>query len=231
VKKNQIMLVYAAMLTLSAVTTLWSADYGRVQGQALVLAVRGNVEVQINGAWSPLQVNQVVPSGVKVRSGPDATADLSVNGASIIRITPNTTLAILEVFRAGPGSETDSATALELQLGSVVGQVRKSSAGSRCEIRAPHGLAGFGADVAADFRMAVAPKAEGDRSLASFYSHTGELTVSAVINRGEPPTVKVVRAGEQWTPGKGDLAPTPPTVVQTDLALIGDLVKENAAVQ
>jgi hypothetical protein len=63
----------------------------------------------------------------------------------------------------------------------------------------------------------------GGAYVVTFTSVTGELTVSAVINPGESPVVKVLRTGESWTPGNGDVVPAPPQIIQNALAQINSI--------
>ncbi len=128
-------------------------------------------------------------------------------------------MTIPEMFRVGPGREADTDTTLDLQLGTVLGNVKKLSASSRYEIRTPHGVAGIRGT---DFQVTVVMET-GGAYVVTFTSVTGELTVSAVINPGESPVVKVLRTGESWTPGNGDVVPAPPQVIQNALAQIGSI--------
>lgn len=216
-KKIQTILACAVALAFLGATSLRSAENGRVEGKAIVRAVHGNVEYQENGSWAPLRPNKELNPGVKVRTGPDSFTDLSVNGfTSTVRIQDNTTMVIPEMFRVGPGREADTDTTLDLQLGTVIGNVKKLSASSRYEIRTPHGVAGIRGT---DFQVTVVMETGGGY-VVTFTSVTGELTVSAVINPGEAPVVKVLRTGESWTPGNGDIVPTPPQIIAADLGII-----------
>ena len=219
-KKIQSVVACALALTFIGAANLSSAQSGRVEGKAIVRAVHGNVEAQENGSWVPLRPNKELDPGVKIRTGPDSSTDLSVNGySSTVRIQENTTMVIPEMFRVGPGREADTDTTLDLQLGTVLGNVKKLSASSRYEIRTPHGVAGIRGT---DFQVTVVME-PGGGYVVTFTSVTGELTVSAVINPGEAPVVKVLRTGESWTPGNGDVVPTPPQIIAAALAEINSL--------
>jgi hypothetical protein len=216
-KKIQSIVAGALALAVIGAANLWAAENGRVEGKAVARAVHNNVEYQANGSWTPLRPNMELNPGVKLRTGPDSSADLSVNGnTSTVRIQENTTMVIPEMFRVGPVRGADTDTTLDLQLGTVLGNVKKLSASSRYEIRTPHGVAGIRGT---DFQVTVVMETGGGY-VVTFTSVTGELTVSAVINPGEAPVVKVLRTGESWTPGNGDVLPTPPQVIQAALAEI-----------
>jgi hypothetical protein len=219
-KKIQCVVSCALALALVGMANQSSAESGRVEGKAIVRAVHGNVEAFENGAWAPLQPNKELSPGVKLRTGPESSADLSVNGySSTVRIEENTSMTIPEMFRVGPGREADTDTTLDLQLGTVLGNVKKLSASSRYEIRTPHGVAGIRGT---DFQVTVVMET-GGAYVVTFTSVTGELTVSAVINPGESPVVKVLRTGESWTPGNGDVVPAPPQIIQNALAQINSI--------
>jgi hypothetical protein len=216
-KKIQCVVACAVALAIVGVVSLRSAEMGRTEGKAIVRAVHGNVEFQSEGSWMPLRPNKELDPGVKIRTGPDSSTDLSVNGStSTVRIQENTTMVIPEMFRVGPVRGADTDTTLDLQLGTVLGNVKKLSASSRYEIRTPHGVAGIRGT---DFQVVVSMEVGGGY-VVTFTSVTGQLTVSAVINPGEAPVVKVLRTGESWTPGQGDVVPTPSEIIAAANAAI-----------
>jgi hypothetical protein len=205
-RKIQISMACALALAFVGVATLKSAEDGSVQGKATVRAKHGNVEYQSGGSWVPLQINAELDAGVLIRTGPESTADLSVNGlSSALRVEPDTTVAIPTMTRSDSSRDADQDTMLDLQDGAILGNVKKISANSRYEIKTPHGVAGIrGTD------YHVRSKLESDgRHTVTFTSITGQVIVSAVVDPGGPTIVKVLRDGESWTPGNGDVVPTP----------------------
>jgi hypothetical protein len=198
-KRPQIMLVCALVLALAGVTTLHSAEEGVKQAKATVRSVHGTVDYQDkqNGAWLPVKPNMKFAAGITIRTGVDGGADISVNGtASAIRLTNNTTLQIPTMSYVGSAREGDTTTMLNLESGSVIGNVKKISANSRYEIMSPHGVAGIRGT---DFAVEAIPTPEG-RFDVTFSSITGVITVSAVIN-GVTVT-HTLTTGMSWEIGK-----------------------------
>src|SRR5665213_171655 len=207
-KRIQNIIVCALGLALAGVTSLHSAEEGRLEGKAIVRAVHGDVTYQENGSWMPLKNNSELAAGVSIRTGAASTADIQVNGKSAVRVTENTTMQIPTMTYTGTRREGDTETMLDLESGSVLGNVKKLSANSRYEIKTPHGVAGIRGT---DFEVTVKPQGDG-RFVVTFTSVTGQLIVSAVVEGNT--VVKVLRTGESWTPGDGDVRPTPVELIQ-----------------
>jgi hypothetical protein len=169
------------MFAVAGVLSLHAAEEGMKQGKATVRSVHGTVDYQAdpNGAWMPVRPNMKFPAGVTFRTGPDGTADISVNGtASAVRITNSTVLQIPTMSYVGSAREGDTTTMLNLQTGSVIGNVKKITANSRYEIMSPHGVAGIRGT---DFGVDAIPLQDGKFDV-TFKSITGVITVSAIIN-------------------------------------------------
>lgn len=218
-KKILSIVACAVALALVGVATLRSAELGRTEGKAIVRAVQGNVQVESAGAWVKLKANSELAPGTRIRTGPDSYTDLFVNSSSTVRITENTTLVIPEMFRVGSVREGDSETTLDLQDGTILGQVKKLSANSVYHIKTPHGIAGIRGT---DFQVTAVVQPNGSY-LVTFTSVTGELTVSAAVGPNGDIQVKVLRTGESWTPGQGDPFPTPPAIINAARTIIQEL--------
>jgi hypothetical protein len=198
-KRTQIILACALALTLAGVTALHAAEEGLKQGKAIVRSCHGIVQYQTqpNGAWLPVKVDMKFSAGVTVRTGPDGSADINVNGtSSTVRMTNNTTLQIPTMSYVGSRQEGDTTTMLNLETGTVIGNVRKISANSRYEIMSPHGVAGIRGT---DFAVEVIHLPDGNVRV-TFDSITGIITVSAVIN-GVTVT-HTLTTGMRWEIGK-----------------------------
>jgi hypothetical protein len=223
----QISMAGALALAFVGVATLNAAEEGSVQGTAIVRAVHGNVEYQSGGGWTPLKVNAELDAGVVVRTGPESSADLSVNGrTSALRIEAETTLGIPTMSRTDSSHDADEQTMLDLQDGAILGNVKKITANSQYEIKTPHGVAGIrGTD------YHVQSKLEPDgRHRVTFTSITGQVIVSAVVDPGGPSVVKVLRDGESWTPGYGDVQPTPVYELQLFTGELAELMAANGPI-
>ena len=180
-KKTKIIFACALVLALAlaGLTTLRAAEEGHKEGKATVRTVHGTVQYLDNGAWLPVKPNMKFAAGVTIRTGADGAADISVNGmASAVRLTNNTTLQIPTMTYVGTPREGDTTTMLNLDSGSILGNVKKISANSRYEIMTPHGVAGIRGT---DFAVEAIPT-DGWQVRVTFSSITGMITVSAVID-------------------------------------------------
>ncbi|MGP8201313.1 MAG: FecR domain-containing protein [Limisphaerales bacterium] len=198
-KRTQIIIACALALILAGATTLRSAEEGIKQAKATVRACHGKVDYQDtqNGPWLPVKPNMKFSAGITLRTGPDGAADISVNGnSSAVRMTNNTILQIPTMSYVGSAREGDTTTMLNLETGTVIGNVKKISANSRYEIMTPHGVAGIrGTDFAVEcVRM------DNHTFDVTFNSITGVITVSAVIN-GQTVT-HTLTTGQSWEIGK-----------------------------
>jgi hypothetical protein len=216
-KKIQTIVACAAALVLVGVYNLKAADTAKIATKATVRSIHGSVTYQTpSGAWEPLKINMELDAGVNIRTGADSYTDLSINGVtSVARITENTMIAIPEMDRVGAGRDADTETTLDLTTGTVLGNVKKLSANSHYEIKTPHGVAGIRGT---DWQVTV-----GLDGVTTFTSVQGQLIVSAVLNN--VPVVKVLRDGESWTPGVGDVVPVPMNVLQQLITDIGNIPK------
>jgi hypothetical protein len=205
-RKIQISVACAVALAFVGVATLESAEDGSVQGKAIVKTVHGNVQYQSGGGWSELRPNTVLEAGAVIRTGPDSSADVSVNGlSSAMRVEADSTVAISSMTRTDSSRDADSETLLDLQDGAILGNVKKISANSRYEIKTPHGVAGIRGT---DYHIKSKMEADG-RHRVTFTSISGQVIASAVVDPGGPSVVKVLRDGESWTPGYGDVVQIP----------------------
>lgn len=221
-RKIQTIVACAAALALLGVSTLKAAENDSLQGKATVKSVHGNVDYQSGGSWMPVKVNMELDAGVVIRTGPQSTCDLSVNGlSSAVRLEADTTMAIPTMTRTAPTHDADMETMLDLQNGSILGNVKKISANSRYEIKTPHGVAGIRGT---DFQVTVVMNADGTYTV-TFTSISGQVIVSATETPGGPIVVKVLRDGESWTPGQGDVHPTPTYLLTQWLTEITQLVQ------
>jgi hypothetical protein len=200
--------VCAFGLALAGVISVHAAEEARLEGKAIVRAVHGQVTYQENGSWMPLKNNAELRAGVTIRTGPDSTADIQINGKSAVRVTADTTMQIPNMTYTGSRREGDTDTMLDLKTGSILGNVKKLSANSRYEIKTPHGVAGIRGT---DFEVTVTPDNAG-RFTVTFTSVTGQVIVSAVVEGNT--VVKILHTGESWTPGDGDVRPTPVQIIQ-----------------
>lgn len=92
------------------------------------------------GNWSALKANQVVPPGTWLATGEHSGADLFLNN-SVVRISPNTLLAVETLSAAFQGTEMVYRTRLDLKQGEILGNVKKLASASSYELATPRGVA------------------------------------------------------------------------------------------
>jgi len=121
-----------------------SASAALQQGKAIVQSVKGTAEYSTGGAWAPLKSGTVLGSGAVVKTGPESEINLNlgVNGQSIV-VIENTTLGIDKLVFDHTGADTVAETQLDLKVGRILGDVKKSSPASRFEVKTPTGVAGI----------------------------------------------------------------------------------------
>ena len=169
---------------------------------ALVFHVTGAAKYQVaGGAWLPMVKGDQLPVGATIQTGPDAKADLSMEGdAIIIHVNTNTTVK-LEKMAQMAGGAGDSDTQVNVRAGQITGNIKKLSKASHFDIKTPKGVAGIRGT---EFNIKVELLPDGTFRV-TFTSVTGELVVAAIIN-GVVQT-QALSDGQSWTPGS-DAVPT-----------------------
>jgi hypothetical protein len=219
-KRFQTIAAYFLVLALVGVSSLKSAEPGRMLGKAVVRTVHGTAQYSFGGVTSDLKPGMKLDAGVTVITGPDSYVYLSVNGSmSAVRVSADTTLILEKMDRIGPGRDGDTETMLNLQAGTILGQVQKVSANSRYEITTPHGVAGIRGT---DWNVAVTALANGQYEV-TFEAVQGTLVASAVVNGNL--TTKTLNGGESWTVG-GDVIPVQIQLLQWQLDQINLMINE-----
>jgi hypothetical protein len=221
-KRFQTIAAYLLVFVLAGVSSLKSAEPGRIQGRASVRTVHGQATFSFGGVTKPLTPGMMLDAGVTINTGPDSYVYLSVNGSmSAVRVSSDTTLVLEKMDRLSPGRDGDTETMLNLQVGSILGQVQKVSANSRYEITTPHGVAGIRGT---DWSVTVTALANGQYEV-TFTSVQGTLVASAVVN-GALQT-KTLNGGESWIVG-GDVIPVQIQLLQWQLDQINLMINDIA---
>jgi hypothetical protein len=193
-KPIQTFMVRAIALALLSATILLAAEAPK-NAKAIVRAVHGTAKCRIRGQWSQLLPNMELLPGTKIRTGPDSYVSLNVNGLkSTLRISQNTAVTLTKMEAFGVTADSDTDTVLDLQAGTVLGEVKKLSLASRYDIRVPNGTASIRGG---DFQVSVVPQA-GTAATVTFTAVTGTV-VASVIVKGRS-SVQVLHAGQSWTP-------------------------------
>jgi hypothetical protein len=115
---------------------------------------------------------------------------------NVIRLTPNSKLAIDKLTTTDTEADTVSDTELDLQQGRIFASVKKLSATSQYLVKVPNGIAGVRGT---EFTMSA------DGATAVFSSGNGGLVISLSIG-GIAKTI-LVPVGQVLNPSTGDLIP------------------------
>lgn len=168
------------------------------QGSAKVLQIKGSAKYSVEGGvWVPLKTGATLKPGAIIQTAPESIVDLDLGAnGPIIRVTPSSTLSLDKLNHAGTGIDRVIETRVNVQNGTIVGNVTKLAKASKYEIKTPNGVAGIRGT---DYAVSVKPRGDGTYDV-TFTDITGTLVVAALVN-GNPETV-VLNAGESWTPGK-----------------------------
>jgi FecR protein len=222
-KRVQTIAAYLMVLAVAIVSSLKAAEPGRIQGHATVRTVHGTASFSFGGQSQVLKPGMMLDPGVTITTGPDSYIYLNINGSmSAVRVSADTTLILEKMDRIGSGREGDTETMLNIQAGSILGQVQKVGANSRYEITTPHGVAGIRGT---DWSVVVTALANGQFEV-TFESVQGTLVASAVVN-GALQT-KTLNGGESWTVG-ADVVPVQIQLLQWQLDQINLMISEITA--
>lgn len=166
---------------------------------AVVRAVHGYVSNSFNGITEKTRPNFKLPSGTMIATSHDSYVDLQVNGrASIIRVTADSSVNLVQMDSFGNGPAADTQTKIKLISGTILGSVRKLAANSTYEIITPDGIVGIRGT---DFEVSVQAQ-NGGSPRSTYRCVTGQIVVQSTAFSGDPVT-QILNTGESWTPGKG----------------------------
>jgi hypothetical protein len=197
------------------IATLSFSAQAAQQGTARVTRLHGMARYSTgNNVWLPVSVGTILKPGAVIQTASESSVDLVLSGEeggrpspvvnvnpgniktfspgsdslqNVVRLRENTLLAIDKLSWEQTGADTVTDTQLDLRAGTIFGNVKKSSAASRYEIKVPNGVAGI-------------------RGTLYSISANGVLTVyigSVVVTYLNPKNpdetiTKVVSAGQQY---------------------------------
>jgi hypothetical protein len=219
-KRNGIMNKWIASGVAVLALSVFSAQAQMQQGTAEVRNISGSAKYSSGGGvWVPLKVGTVLRPGSVVQTAADSTVDLDLaQNGPVVRVTGDTTLGIdrLNFQRGGGDAGTTIDTQLDLQVGRILGHVKKMTASSKYEIKLPNGVAGIRGT---DYDISVRPLGN-NRYDIRVTSIEGTLIGSAVVN-GQTYT-GVVNTGESWSPETG-VTRAPAPLLAEARRIIGDI--------
>jgi hypothetical protein len=168
-------------------------------GYATVVRVAGIASYSLgDDVWHPLLAGKYLPVGAVIRTGHNGVVDVVLGKAvgispaadspirgmtgfkpsaeqNVIRLTPETTLAIDKLTTTDTGADTVSDTELDLKKGTIFASVKKLSGASQYLIKLPSGIAGVRGT-----KFSIS--ANGDTAV--FESHGGGVVLSLVTPSG-----------------------------------------------
>lgn len=179
------------------------------EGSAKVRSIRGSAKYSNGGGvWVPLKVGTTLKQGATIQTAPESIVDLYLgDNGPVVRVTPNTTVALEKLTHSGSGMDSVIETRLDLKNGTIIGNVKKLAKASKYEIKTPNGVAGIRGT---DFVVTAKKLPDGSYEV-TFTSVNGTLVVAAIVD-GNPQTV-VLNSGESWTPGS-EVVPTPAQLLE-----------------
>ncbi|MBI2950135.1 MAG: FecR domain-containing protein [Verrucomicrobia bacterium] len=125
------------VLTASALIGISAAN--AADGRAVIRAVRGTVEYfTTRDGWKPLRVGTVLGPSALIRTGVNSGTDLFLgeNGPTV-RLLAETTLGLDKLSLERTGVDVVIETFLDLQKGTIQGNVKPLAAASKYEVKTP----------------------------------------------------------------------------------------------
>jgi FecR protein len=172
-------------------------------GSVTVIRVAGAVSYSLgNDQWTPLVAGKILPAGAVIRTDFNGSVDIVLGKQNVVRLTPNTTLAIDKLTIVDTGADTVSDTELDLRKGKIFASVKKLTAASQYLIKLPNGIAGVRGT---EFSLGA------DGKLVVLQSSGGGVVISVVPPSGVPVTT-IVLPGFSFDPATGQL-----TVISDDM--------------
>ncbi len=164
-----------------------------------------------NRTWQSLKKGSVLGPGCLIQTSDKATVEIALGdeqgggegplpvskpAADVIRLAPNSVLAIDRLVSSDAGGGTPQEIQLDLRAGELSGNFEKSAASSKYEIKFPKGVAGI-RDGA--YRL---------DSLGTLSVSSGTSVISGAIADGSMVT-RVVKAGQWFDPATGLVGEAP----------------------
>lgn len=207
-------LTVCGVVLLAAATLTAQAAEDR---EAKVVRLKGSARYSTGGnVWQPIKVGDTLKAGAIVQTAAGSVVDLVFSEAflaartpthgesvsynptvqrDIIRIQPDSVLAIDRLTEVNTGADKVTETQLDLRSGRIVGSVNKISAASTFEVKIPNGVAGIRGTIFSISALGIISVIQG--------------AVGAAYNTPDGPKVEVVQGGFQFDIRTGELRPLP----------------------
>jgi hypothetical protein len=202
--------------SLAVALVLTTTVYGAQEGKVVAKGVKGTVKYSTpGGPWQPLSDGATLPVGATVQTT-DGSVVLVLNDKDGIRLAENTTLSLDELTKI---SSDDVKVTLNLQQGSVVGQVKKISKASHFDVRTPTGLASIRGT---DFSITVKP-GEGGKYEVTYSCLQG---VVVVATRNADGTISTVTLNDKMTITTGSGEAVVVQLTEAQIATLSAIIKD-----
>jgi hypothetical protein len=166
-------------------------------GSVIQTGHNATVDIVLGDANVPMPQAASVPKSITFAPDSKVRGYISYKPSveqNVVRLSPDTILAVNKLMVSDTGVDTVSDTELDLRQGRVFSSVKKLSSASQFLIKIPNGVAGVRGT---KFTISA------DGSVAVF---EGSVVVSIVGSNGNPTTV-VVAAGNAYNPESGQTSP------------------------
>ena len=210
-------LMICGVTLLMAVTITAQAAEERV---VKIVRVKGAARYSTGGnVWQPIKVGDTLKSGAIIQTAAGSLVDAVFSETSgpvqkpsngeyisynptvqrdIVRVQPDTVLAIDKLTGTDAGADQVTETQLDLRSGRIIGSVNKVSAASTFEIKIPNGVAGIRGTIFSISALGIISVLNG--------------AVACAFNTPDGPKVEVVQSGYEYDIRTGDLRPVPVTM-------------------
>lgn len=199
--------IFSLCIALLAISLAVSSQ--AAQGMAKVVKLHGAARYSNgNNVWVPVSIGIVLKPGTVIQTASESSVDLLLSDEDTIRTTPvvnnqgdskskskallnvvrlrdNTLLAIDKLSSEKTGVDTVTDTQLDLRAGTIFGNVKKTSAASRYEIKLPNGVAGIRGTIYSISASGIITVYVGSIVLTYFTPADPTQTITKVVNAGQ----------------------------------------------
>lgn len=183
-------------LAMALSVSVFGAQSG-AEGSAVAKKVSGTVKYSNpGGSWQALTDETILKAGDTIQTAGDGSTDIWFNNSDVISIGAGSTVTIEKLTKI---SAEDSGTSLNLQLGSIIGNVKKISKASHFDIRTPNGVAGIRGTM-----FSISVKSLDNGKFQVIFTCVEGLVVVATPNVVGEPTLTTLNDQMTYTTGLGE---------------------------
>lgn len=219
------------LLTVCTVALLTMATTAQAAEEltAKVVRLKGSARYSTGGnVWQPIKIGDTFKTGAIIQTAAGSIVDIVFAEATgpgrtasggglpsissltysptvqrdIVRVQPDSVLAIDRLTATKTGSDRVTETQLDLRSGRIIGSVNKVSAASTFEVKIPNGVAGIRGTLFSISALGVVSVLEG--------------SVACAFSSPDGPKVVVVQAGFEFDITTGETRPIPADMRPSD---------------